>query len=43
MAFPDRAGPGEASGRVRVAAEEDLIRALRDLLGADSVHYIKAG
>ncbi|MEO6057850.1 MAG: DNA polymerase III subunit alpha [Gemmatimonadales bacterium] len=31
------------SRRVRVAAEEDLVRALRDLLGADSVHYIKAG
>jgi DNA polymerase III subunit alpha len=30
------------SRRLRVAAEEDLIRALRDLLGADSVHYIKA-
>ncbi len=40
-------GNGEAvrlrSRRVRVAAEEDLVRALRDLLGADSVHYIKAG
>jgi hypothetical protein len=31
------------SRRVRVAAEDDLVRALRDLLGADSVHYIKAG
>jgi DNA polymerase-3 subunit alpha len=31
------------SRRVRVAAEDDLLRALRDLLGADSVHYIKAG
>jgi DNA polymerase-3 subunit alpha len=40
-------GNGESlrlrSRRVRVAAEDDLIRALRDLLGADSVHYIKAG
>ncbi|HUR95647.1 MAG TPA: DNA polymerase III subunit alpha [Gemmatimonadales bacterium] len=40
-------GNGEAvrlrSRRVRVAAEDDLVRALRDLLGADSVHYIKAG
>jgi DNA polymerase-3 subunit alpha len=40
-------GNGESvrlrSRRVRVAAEEDLVRALRDLLGADSVHYIKAG
>ncbi len=40
-------GNGEAvrlrSRRVRVAAEEDLLRALRDLLGADSVHYVKAG
>jgi len=40
-------GNGESvrlrSRRVRIAAEEDLIRALRDLLGADSVHYIKAG
>jgi DNA polymerase-3 subunit alpha len=39
-------GNGEAvrlrSRRVRVAAEEDLVRALRDLLGADSVHYVKA-
>jgi len=39
-------GNGESvrlrSRRVRVAAEEDLVRALRDLLGADSVHYIKA-
>jgi len=38
-------GNGEAvrlrSRRVRVAAEEDLVRALRDLLGADSVHYVK--
>jgi DNA polymerase-3 subunit alpha len=40
-------GNGEAvrlrSRRIRVAAEEDLVRALRDLLGADSVHYVKAG
>jgi DNA polymerase-3 subunit alpha len=40
-------GNGEAvrlrSRRVRVAAEEDLVRALRDLLGADCVHYVKAG
>jgi DNA polymerase III subunit alpha len=40
-------GNGEAvrlrSRRVRVAAEDDLVRALRDLLGTDSVHYVKAG
>jgi DNA polymerase III subunit alpha len=40
-------GNGESvrlrSRRVRVAAEDDLVRALRDLLGTDSVHYIKAG
>ena len=40
-------GNGEAvrlrSRRVRVAAEEDLVRALRDLLGSESVHYVKAG
>jgi hypothetical protein len=40
-------GSGEAvrlrSRRLRIAAEDDLVRALRDLLGADSVHYIKAG
>jgi DNA polymerase-3 subunit alpha len=39
-------GNGEAvrlrARRLRVAADEDLVRALRDLLGADSVHYIKA-
>ena len=39
-------GNGEAvrlrSRRLRVAADEDLVRALRDLLGADSVHYVKA-
>jgi hypothetical protein len=39
-------GNGESvrlrSRRLRVAAEEDLVRALRDLLGADSVHYVKA-
>jgi len=26
-----------------LGAEDDLIRALRDLLGAESVHYVKAG
>jgi DNA polymerase III subunit alpha len=31
------------SRRLRVAAGDDLLRALRDLLGADSVHYVKAG
>ena len=40
-------GNGEAvrlrARRVRVAAEEDLVRALRELLGTDSVHYVKAG
>ena len=40
-------GTGESvrlrSRRVRVAPQDDLVRALRDLLGADSVHYIKAG
>jgi DNA polymerase-3 subunit alpha len=40
-------GNGEAvrlrSRRVRVAAEDDLVRALRDLLGPESVHYVKAG
>ncbi len=40
-------GNGEAvrlrSRRLRVAAEDDLVRALRDLLGTNSVHYIKAG
>ena len=39
-------GNGEAvrlrARRVRVAAGEDLIRALRDLLGPDAVHYVKA-
>jgi DNA polymerase-3 subunit alpha len=39
-------GNGEAvrlrSRRVRVAAEDDLVRALRDLLGPASVHYVKA-
>ncbi len=39
-------GNGEAirlrSRRLRVAADDDLVRALRDLLGADSVHYVKA-
>ena len=40
-------GNGEAvrlrSRRVRVAAEEDLVRALRDLLGPESVRYVKTG
>ncbi len=40
-------GNGEAvrlrSRRVRVAAEDDLVRALRNLLGTESVHYVKAG
>jgi DNA polymerase III subunit alpha len=40
-------GNGEAvrlrSRRVRVAAEDELLRALRDVLGAESVHYVKAG
>jgi hypothetical protein len=40
-------GNGEAvrlrSRRIRVAAEDDLIRALRDLLGSESVSYVKAG
>jgi DNA polymerase-3 subunit alpha len=40
-------GNGESvrlrSRRLRVAAEDDLVRALRDLLGAESVHYVKAG
>ena len=40
-------GNGESvrlrSRRLRIAAEDDLVRALRDLLGTDSVHYIKAG
>jgi DNA polymerase-3 subunit alpha len=31
------------SKRLRVAAEDDLVRALRDLLGSESVHYVKAG
>jgi DNA polymerase III subunit alpha len=31
------------SKRIRVAAEDDLVRALRDLLGAESVRYVKAG
>ncbi|MGZ8399346.1 MAG: DNA polymerase III subunit alpha, partial [Gemmatimonadales bacterium] len=39
-------GKGEAvrlrSRRVRVAAEDDLVRALRDLLGSDSVHSVQA-
>jgi DNA polymerase-3 subunit alpha len=40
-------GNGDAvrlrSKRIRVAAEDDLVRALRDLLGPESVHYVKAG
>jgi DNA polymerase-3 subunit alpha len=40
-------GNGEAvrlrSRRIRVAAADDLVRALKDLLGAESVHYVKAG
>jgi DNA polymerase-3 subunit alpha len=40
-------GNGEAvrlrSRRIRVTAEDDLIRALRTLLGSGSVHYVKAG
>jgi hypothetical protein len=40
-------GTGEAlrlrSRRLRIAPDEDLLRALRDLLGAESVHYVKAG
>jgi DNA polymerase III subunit alpha len=40
-------GNGEAvrlrSRRLRVAPETELVRALRDLLGAESVHYVKAG
>jgi DNA polymerase-3 subunit alpha len=39
-------GNGEAvrlrARRLRVAAEEELVRALRDLLGADAVHYVRA-
>jgi len=40
-------GNGEAvrlrSRRIRVAAEDELVRALRSLLGTESVQYIKAG
>ena len=40
-------GNGEAvrlrARRVRVAAGDELVRALRDLLGTDAVHYVKAG
>jgi DNA polymerase-3 subunit alpha len=40
-------GNGEAvrlrSRRIRVAAEDDLVRALRELLGSGSVHYVKVG
>jgi DNA polymerase-3 subunit alpha len=31
------------SRRVRVTVEDDLVRALRDLLGSESVHYVRAG
>jgi DNA polymerase III subunit alpha len=40
-------GNGEAvrlrSRRLRVTPETELVRALRDLLGTESVHYVKAG
>jgi DNA polymerase-3 subunit alpha len=40
-------GNGEAvrlrSRRVRVSAEEELVRALRNLLGPEAVHYVKVG
>ncbi|HEY9015686.1 MAG TPA: hypothetical protein VIM84_11555, partial [Gemmatimonadales bacterium] len=40
-------GNGEAvrlrSRRIRVAAEDELVRALRSLLGTESVQYVKAG
>ena len=40
-------GNGEAvrlrAKRMRVAAGDELVRALRDLLGTDAVHYVKAG
>ncbi|HSE28134.1 MAG TPA: OB-fold nucleic acid binding domain-containing protein, partial [Gemmatimonadales bacterium] len=40
-------GNGESlrlrSRRVRVAPDEDLVRALRDLFGADAVTFVKAG
>ncbi|HET7601268.1 MAG TPA: DNA polymerase III subunit alpha [Gemmatimonadales bacterium] len=40
-------GNGEAvrlrARRVRVAPGDDLVRALRDLLGSDAVQYVKAG
>jgi DNA polymerase III subunit alpha len=40
-------GNGESvrlrSRRLRVTPEIELVRALRDLLGAESVHYVKAG
>lgn len=39
-------GNGEAvrlrARRIRVQADEDLVRGLRDLLGHDAVHYVKA-
>jgi DNA polymerase III subunit alpha len=40
-------GNGEAirlrSRRIRVAAEDELVRALKSLLGPECVHYVKAG
>ena len=40
-------GNGEAlrlrARRLRIAPDDDLLRALRDLLGAGAVHYVKAG
>jgi len=40
-------GNGEAvrlrAKRMRVAAGDELVRALRDVLGTDAVHYVKAG
>jgi DNA polymerase-3 subunit alpha len=40
-------GNGEAlrlrARRLRIAPDDDLLRALRDVLGAGAVHYVKAG
>ncbi len=40
-------GNGEAvrlrARRIRVQADENLVRALREILGPDAVHYVKAG
>ncbi|HEX5004604.1 MAG TPA: DNA polymerase III subunit alpha [Gemmatimonadales bacterium] len=40
-------GNGEAlrlrARRLRIAPDDDLLRALRDLLGSGAVHYVKAG